>query len=161
MTPESLRSRLIGAWSLVSYKTEPAKGGPTTYPMGKDVQGIIMYTPDGYMSAQLMTPGARPFAVADLSGGTQEELAEAMKHYLAYSGRFEVGEKGDGTPWLKHHMAVASYPNWLGNAQERVVRIEGEREGEEYLVLGTDGPILVKGEKQLPTLTWRRMKSNI
>ncbi|PGH26875.1 hypothetical protein AJ80_01457 [Polytolypa hystricis UAMH7299] len=128
--------------------------------MGKDAQGIIMYTPDGYMSAQLMAPGAPPFAVADLNGGTQEELAEAMKRYLAYSGRFRVTElegDGDGNRKVKleHEMMVSSFPNWLGDVQERRVRVEGE-----YLTGCSDEPSLVKGEEQLPTLLWKRMASN-
>lgn len=133
-----LRQSLIGAWRLVEYKITPANGGEPSYPLGKDADGIIMYTPDGYMSAQLMQKGAPKFAVADLSGGTQEELAEAMKRYLAYSGGFEVKEV-DGKPHLSHRMQVSSYPNWLGNVQQRVIKLDGE-----YLQLGTDGPILVK-----------------
>lgn len=136
---ESLRQSLIGAWRLVEYKVTPTNGGEPSYPMGKDAQGIIMYTPDGYMSAQLMTPGAPKFVVPDLSGGTKDELAESMKRYLAYSGRYNVSTTEDGKPHLTHQMEVCSYPNWLGNVQQRVVKLEGE-----YLQLGTDGPILVK-----------------
>jgi len=132
-----LRQKLIGAWALVEYKTQPASGAPATYPLGKDAAGIIMYTPDGYMSAQLMQPGAPKFVVGDLSGGTKDELAESMKRYLAYSGRFAVKEEG-GKPVLTHQMEVSSFPNWLGNVQQRTVKVEGE-----YLTLGTEGPILV------------------
>lgn len=133
-----LRQKLIGAWALVEYKTQPASGAPASYPLGKDAAGIIMYTPDGYMSAQLMQPGAAKFVVGDLSGGTKDELAESMKRYLAYSGRFAVKGEG-GKPVLTHQMEVSSFPNWLGNVQERTVKLEGE-----YLTLGTDGPILVQ-----------------
>ncbi len=49
-----LRQKLIGAWPLVEYKTQPASDAPASYPLGKDAAGIIMYTSDGYMSAQLM-----------------------------------------------------------------------------------------------------------
>ena len=38
--------------------------------------GIIMYTPDGYMSAQLMRPGRRPVASGDWFDGTDEEYSE-------------------------------------------------------------------------------------
>jgi hypothetical protein len=50
-----LREQLIGAWRLVSYIESPADGSPKRVPMGEKAQGIIMYTPDGYVSAQLMT----------------------------------------------------------------------------------------------------------
>ena len=54
---QSLREQLIGAWTLVSYEERPVDGSPSFYPMSEQPVGIIMYTPDGYMSAQLMKPG--------------------------------------------------------------------------------------------------------
>jgi hypothetical protein len=59
---QSLREQLIGAWTLVSYEERPLDGSPSFYPMSEQPVGIIMYTPDGYMSAQLMKPGRTPFA---------------------------------------------------------------------------------------------------
>lgn len=86
---DSIRSKLIGAWELVEYRaileSDPSD---IIYPMGRDCNGIIMYTPDGYMSAQLQIPGQPPFKVNDLNGGSTEELAEAGKNYLAYTGPF-------------------------------------------------------------------------
>ena len=41
----------------MSYVEKPVDGSAPFYPMGEEPQGIIMYTPDGYMSAQLMHPG--------------------------------------------------------------------------------------------------------
>jgi hypothetical protein len=48
---EKLRDQLIGAWKLVSYVEEPGAGSAPFHPMGERPKGIIMYTPDGYMSA--------------------------------------------------------------------------------------------------------------
>lgn len=62
---QGLRERLIGAWKLVSYVERPVDGSAPFYPMGEEPQGIIMYTPDGYMSAQLMHPGRPRFASGD------------------------------------------------------------------------------------------------
>ena len=56
MGKKGLREQLIGAWRLVSYIESPVDGSPKRFPMGEKALGIIMYTPDGYMSAQLMTP---------------------------------------------------------------------------------------------------------
>ena len=47
---EKLRDQLIGAWKLVSYVEKPIDGSAPFYPMGENPMGIIMYTPDGYMS---------------------------------------------------------------------------------------------------------------
>ena len=64
----SLRSQLVGAWELVDYSAWKEDGSGTVYPLGKDAEGIIMYTPDGYMSARLQKPGQPPFKSNDLSG---------------------------------------------------------------------------------------------
>ena len=54
------------------------------YPMGEDVTGFIMYHPEGYMSAQMMSPGRPKYAAGGLHTGTQEEMAAAAEGYLAY-----------------------------------------------------------------------------
>jgi len=152
MKEESLRSTLIGAWALVSYETKNA-AGKSSYPMGKDAQGIIMYTPDGYMSAQIMKPGTPLFKNSDLSVATDAEYARAAASYLAYSGPFYVDEK---TKTLKHAMTVSLFPNWLGQVQVRLVRYE-----EGLLHLGAEGPILINGEMQDTFLIWKKEPINI
>ena len=52
-----LRKAIQGTWDLVSYTAQDNHGGPTTYPLGPDALGLIMYIGDGYMSAQLMRRG--------------------------------------------------------------------------------------------------------
>jgi hypothetical protein len=47
----TLREQLIGAWKLASYVEKPVDGSPATYPLGETPRGLILYTPDGYMSA--------------------------------------------------------------------------------------------------------------
>ncbi|KAG9721025.1 hypothetical protein KCU73_g14369, partial [Aureobasidium melanogenum] len=121
---ETLRKQLIGAWKLVSWTIEE-ESGKKSYPFGENVQGIIMYTPDGFMSAQIMQPGAQKWHVNDLIGGTQEEKADAMSHYVAYSGPFHV-EMDNGKPKLCHSMSVSLFPGWLGDTQERLCNLEGD-----------------------------------
>ena len=64
-----------------------------TYFAGERPKGIIMYTPDGYMSAQLMHPDRRPFASGDWFEGTNDEYREEASTYIAYSGPFHVDEE--------------------------------------------------------------------
>ena len=61
-----LREQLIGAWRLVSYVEKPVDGNPERFPMGEEPKGLLLYTPDGYMSAQLMTPGRTLFGSSGL-----------------------------------------------------------------------------------------------
>jgi hypothetical protein len=115
---------------------------------------LLIITPFSY--AQLMIPGANPFTAGDLSGGTEGELADAAARYLAYSGPFKVTEELGKGPTLTHSMSVCSFPNWLGNTQQRVCHLE---EDDNVLVLSTDRPRIISGESRAPVLKWRRLSS--
>ncbi|WP_423392421.1 lipocalin-like domain-containing protein [Burkholderia sp. LMG 21824] len=136
MLASQLRERRVGAWRLVSDEIRPRGGGAVTYPLGRDVRGWILYTPDGYMSAQLMAAGRPPYADGDLQGGTADERAAAAGGYIAYSGPFHVAD--DGTP--THETDVSPFPNWIGHVQQRAVRLDGDR-----LPLGTAAPVRIDG----------------
>lgn len=141
---KTLREQLIGAWKLVSYVEKPVDGSEPFYPMGTDPQGIILYTPDGYMSAQLMHPGRRRFASGDWFLGTDKEVnAEAMG-YSAYSGPFHTDEEKQT---LTHSMFVSLFPNWLGQTQARVVKIDGK-----MLYLSSAVPIRSGGKETMSHL---------
>jgi|SRR6516164_1897599 len=88
-----LRDQLIGAWKLISYEERPVDGSPSFYPMSEKPMGIIMYTPDGFMSAQLMKPDRKPFASGDWFKGTDEEYKQEASTYIAYSGPFHADEE--------------------------------------------------------------------
>ncbi|MGI6747956.1 MAG: lipocalin-like domain-containing protein [Anaerovoracaceae bacterium] len=121
---ESVREKLIGAWKLVEYSINDKRNpGQRFYPLGKDATGIIMYTPNGYMSAQLMAQGRPVYANGHIHTGSIEEMAAAAKGYMAYSGKFELNEE---TNTLIHHMEVSMNPTWLGQAQERYYKLEGD-----------------------------------
>ena len=105
---KTLREQLIGAWKLVSYVEKPIDGSTPFYPMGEKPQGIIMYTPDGYMSAQLERPGRPPFASGDWFKGTAEEIKEEAAGYIAYCGPFHTDEEKQQ---LTHSMFVSLFPN--------------------------------------------------
>jgi hypothetical protein len=119
---KSFRETLFGAWKLVEYTMED-DNGEKFYPLGKDAKGFILYTPDGYMSAQIMESGRPIYSSGDLFTGTTEEMAKAAHGYLAYSGRYEVDE---ATHTLVHHMDVSLNPTWLGQDQERYVKLDGD-----------------------------------
>lgn len=148
MTEKSLRERLIGAWSLVSYEERPVDGSPSFYPMGETPKGIIMYTPDGFMSAQLSTPDRKPFASGDWFVTSDAEFKDEASSYIAYTGPFNVDE---AKQHLTHSMFISLFPNWIGQTQPRVVRIEGDR-----LFLSSASPISSRGKTVISYLQWQR-----
>ena len=149
---QTLRERLIGAWKLESYVEKPIDGSAPFYPMGEKPEGIIMYTPDGYMSAQLMHPGRPKFASGDWFRGTDQEFKEEALGYIAYSGPFHTDE---AKQTLTHSMSVSLFPNWLRQTQPRVVKIEGDT-----LHLTNAAPIKSGGKETYSYLTWKPAKPN-
>jgi Lipocalin-like domain len=121
-TASALRSHLVGAWALQSYMSiaEPPSTARPLYPMTKNVQGIIMYTPDGYMSAQISIPGQQKFEAATAN---EADWAECGKRYFAYSGPFFVTEEG-GKVKLRHSMRIGNRPAIVGDVQLRAWRFE-------------------------------------
>ena len=83
----------------------------------------VIYSPDGYMSGQLMKLDRPGYASGDMEPGPTEELAAAAAGYLAYSGPFYVDEKAET---LRHHMSVSLFPNWIGDTKERFVELDGD-----------------------------------
>lgn len=121
----SIQREIEGTWKLISY--ELRIHGPwtmTRHPLGKDATGLILYTSDGYMSAQMMMPGAPAFTSRSYHDGSPEELASAAKHYLAYSGAYSVEIGADMKTLVRHKVKVSLYPNWLSTNQTRVCKLE-------------------------------------
>ena len=145
---QGLREQLIGAWKLVSYEERPVDGSPSFYPMSEQPMGIIMYTPDGYMSAQLMKPDRKPFASGDWFKGSPDDYGREATTYIAYSGESHVDEE---TRKLTHSMFVSLFPNWIGQTQQRVVKIEGDE-----LNLSSASPIQSGGKTVISHLKWKR-----
>jgi hypothetical protein len=140
----TLRSQLIGAWTLESYIAYPTPTSPLqrpTFPMTKNVTGLIIYTPDGYMSAQMLIPGQRSFKRGE---GDEAQWAEAGKRCFAYCGPYyislEQGEHGMEEV-LRHTFQHCSLPGWVGDVQVRTHRFE---EDGRVLVLGSEGPTEIK-----------------
>jgi Lipocalin-like domain len=100
------------------------------------------------MSVEIMAEGRAPYLEADAFGGTPEERSEAISTYLSYSGPFEVIPDQDS---VIHHIEVCSYPNWIGNAQVRFAKLEGD-----LLMLSTK-PMTFQGVTRSAELVWERV----
>jgi hypothetical protein len=109
-----------------------------------------MYTPDGYMSAQLSKPDRPPFASCDWFKGTDEDYKQEASTYIAYTGPFHVDEEKQT---LTHTMFISLFPNWVGQTQPRVLKIEGNT-----LHLSTAVPIHAGGKVVNSSLVWERAR---
>ncbi len=134
---------LIGLWNMVSWVQH--RGPEDHFPMGENPVGRILYTNDGQMSAHIMRPDRPVMTTGDFVTGSAEEKATAYQTYMGYGGAYEV--VGDQ---VFHDVKVASYPNWTGHKQARVVTLK-----DRLLVLSA-APRNVNGVIVTATLTWKR-----
>jgi hypothetical protein len=129
------------------------KSGEVYRPFGEMPQGFILYTPDGYMSAQLSASDRRKFETEDMYQGKPEEYLNAGLTYLAYSGPYYVDEL---KRMVEHEMSVSLFPNWQGQRQVRIVKV-----GNKELQLSPNMPYLFNGSLKTATITWRRAEPNL
>ncbi len=109
----AIEEQLVGTYRvlMVEHYTDDGEVGR---PFGDDPQGVIVYTPERYMTAVLMQSGRPHFAAGDVLGGTDAEKAAAFESANAFAGRWEV--VGDE---IVHHLEVTTFPNWVGTQQRR------------------------------------------
>ena len=139
------RDDILGTWRLASYTAE--RVGELSNPLGQDPVGIIMYTADGYMSAQLMRRDRPAYDKAITGGGTTEQMAAAAGGYLCYTGPYTLDEAADV---LHHQVEVSLLPNWIGGVQVRNAQLDSD-------VLTLSAEITSrKGVSSTHVLVWRR-----
>ncbi len=131
----------VGVWQLASWiLTQP--DGSVEYPYGKNAIGYLIYTADGYMSAQIMTPDRRqsdpsfPLEIANAQTLPDMDRARAYTTYLAYCGTYTVA-----VDKLTHHVKISLIPSWTGSDQPRPYKL-------------SQGKLIITVGNQ--TLTWER-----
>lgn len=144
----SFADRLVGVWALVSYIDEQ-EGRPDAYPFGPSPQGFLIYTTDGFVSAQLMRPARPNFSSSDWHNGTPEEYRASGSGYIAYCGRYEIDE---AKATVTHIPSVSLLPNLIQGRQCRTIDLRGER-----LVLRAAGAPVAGGVYVTSRLEWKRV----
>jgi hypothetical protein len=114
----------VGTWKLISWEvTQP--DGKIHYPYGKDVVGYLIYTADGYMSAEIMDPDRQqsdpsfPLEIASAQTLPELDRARAYSTYLSYCGTYTVE---DNT--VTHHVKAGLIPSWTGSEQARPFKFD-------------------------------------
>lgn len=146
---------LLGSWLLDGWEAQE-DGKFKNHPFGPQAQGFLHYGADGWMSAVLTFPPLdRPhFARANLRLGTAEERAAAAATYVSYAGTWEL-IAGDSGVQVRHNVAFALLPNWVGTALKRDAEWV-EHAGTRMLLLSTEPERTSKGTVIVNRLRWRR-----
>ncbi len=126
------RSQILGAWQLTSFEARDLATGVVRCPLGEKPSGLILYTADGYMSAQLAT-------------------TPCGADYIAYGGRFHLDEQ---TSVVHHDVTMSMMPELLAAPQYRDARVDGDLLTLSATMTDGDGVTLDS------TLVWRRAPQN-
>jgi hypothetical protein len=118
-------NRLVGVWSLLSYTSERADQ-EDIQPFGPDPRGFLIYTGDGFVSAQLMKPGRAAFHSSDWHNATPQEYEASGSGYIACCGTYEVDEE---KATVTHIPSVSFFPNLIGGRQCRSIDLTSDRLG--------------------------------
>jgi hypothetical protein len=124
MTDSSL---FVGTWKLISWEITRTDG-TIFYPYGKDIIGFLIYTADGYMSAEIMNPDRRqsdpdfPLQAATAQTLSDPDRARAYSTYLSYCGTYTV----EGNT-VTHHVKAGLIPSWTGSEQLRRFKFDQGR----------------------------------
>lgn len=132
---QSIESNLIGSWELIADQALDSDGNVIAE--DRNVNGLIIYTSNGEMSAQLIWQGERDKVINDsildkkpiydgaLGLGTNtfsdEENRKLIDTYTAYFGTYTI----DTTNHIVTHIVTANIrPNKKGTAKQRSYKFE-------------------------------------
>lgn len=113
--------------------------------------GILIYSPEGYMSVWLSRKEQTPFMKNAIDGGSDEEKLKAYNSFHGYSGRYEVNE-ASGT--VTHYPIYGAFPNQLGKALVKKVIIEGNLVKLDDPNMNFDGH---NGKKKSSYVQWKKI----
>ena len=115
----NVREKLIGSWHLISRDEQYADGKIQTR---TDAVGVIMYTADGHMSAQVYDARRSPLGV-DPESASAESVRPLYVGSAAYFGTYSVDT---ATHRVTHVVEGSWLPDWIGRHLERSYRFVGD-----------------------------------
>jgi hypothetical protein len=145
---KTIKQQLAGTWNLLLVDEVKADG--THVPLyGPNPMGLLIFTPDGHYSLQIMRVG-RPRYANLRTGGTPDENKAAVTGTISHFGTYSVDESAKAVTLL---VEASSFPAWDGTKLTRVVTAITDE------VLTYDNPTLV-GEPASShgELAWKKVK---
>jgi hypothetical protein len=113
----SLKDQIVGSWDFVVAEVT-APDGKKSFPFGETPKGILIFTADGRF-VQIHVAGDVPkIASNNRMTATPEEYAAIMRGSLSVFGTYTLDE---AKKTVTYHIVSASFPNWEGGAQTRVI----------------------------------------
>ncbi len=136
---------LLGAWKLEGWEISYSDGRPSSHPYGDTPVGLLLYTPDGYMSATISQSDRSPMSNPNIRRAPQGEKADSFDSYFHYSGVWRI----EGSKVI-HSVHQALDPFFVGTDQVREMDLK-----DDVLVLAAN-VTTASGAQMHNRLTWRR-----
>jgi hypothetical protein len=140
-----LKQKVVGTWSLVSDVID--QDGGKVEPFGPNPKGSMILAGNGTFSLVITRTGVAKFASNNRATGTDEENKAAVQGGIAYFGSYTVDQPANT---INLHLDGATFPNWVGNDQKRIVEVSGDE-------LRWKNPTTSLGTG-VATLVWKRVK---
>lgn len=139
------RTDLLGSWILVEWRIDYPGGRASTWPFGEDAIGLLLYAPDGWMSATMSRRERATLSAGSAVKADDASKARAFQEYLAYCGRWSL----QGSQ-IAHDIEMSLNPALIGTPHTRDARIE-----EGTLALRATEPFS-GGSERVHHILWRR-----
>ncbi|MGN0003355.1 MAG: lipocalin-like domain-containing protein [Sphingobacterium composti] len=149
----SLKNEIIGTWKLLSYIEVPVGGEEYVFPIGTNPKGILIFSPDGYMSVQISVKNPIKFDTEDRLSQTDEKIAARSKKYIAFTGKYSIDNV---LCHVIYHIDTSLNPNWEGITQVRKLDFEAD-----ILYQKSVEPISSNGQMVHAYMTWQRVPKAI
>jgi hypothetical protein len=140
---------LVGTWRLISFVTSDQQGGVRQY-WDDRASGVIVYTPEGLVSAQLYD-ARRPRLGTVWDRASASAAHAAFSGMASYYGRYSV-DAAQRT--VTHTIEGAMSPDWIGTKLVRGYRFLGPDRVELRVLTSAEGQ--VGGDT---VLTWERVRT--
>ena len=114
---KGLKDQIVGTWNFVIAEVT-APDGRKSFPFGETPKGILIFTADGRFAQIHIAGDVSRIASNNRLTGTPEEYADIMRRSLSVFGTYTVDE---AKKTVTYNIVSASFPNWEGEAQTRVI----------------------------------------
>ena len=144
-----LKNEIIGSWRLLSYIEVPVGGDESSFPLGKEPKGNLIFSPDGYMSVQISVKNPTMYNTEDRFSIADEKIATRARTYIAFTGKYATDNVRSHVTYF---IETSLNPNWEGLKQVRKMDFEGD-----ILYQKSVEPILSNGQMVHAYMTWQRI----
>jgi hypothetical protein len=90
---------------------------------GEGARGQMILTPNGYYSIVITRAKMAPISAGARNKGTDAENKAVVDGSIGHFGKYTID---DGGKAITFHVTAATFPNWDGKPQKRVLKLKGD-----------------------------------